>query len=205
VEVKQSAAATQLQYNPEWVVAGDGQQDGTTYGQRQDQNQWSHAVLVSNQTKIGVVEQELCYQAYREVDATAPTSDVQNFACPQYNDLRQLFTGMQVAGPKLGPSSVDKGFHAIPPVASSDPRVPACFYEQRDYTCVKDSVVLWWDINGIAPNNGNPGCWRMAENGKRYIFGTFEKEEATLDRDFAHTPCNGYETVEDINPYPPDV
>jgi hypothetical protein len=203
VEIKQSTEATHIQYFPEWVIAGDGQQDGTTYGQRQDQQQWAHAVILSNQVKVGLIEQELCYQAYRSVDSDTPTSDVSNFACPQYNDLRQLFTGIQVAGPKLGPSSMDKGYHAIPSVASGDPRVPACFYETDDYTCVKDGVIEWWDANAIAPNNTNPGCWKMAEGGKRYIFGSLPARESTQTRLGPNDPCNGYETVEDINPYPP--
>src|SRR5256885_2877325 len=53
--------------------------------------------------------------------------------------LRQLFVGIQVAGPQLKPPKVDEGFHSIPAVASTDPTVPACYYDPGDYTCIKDT------------------------------------------------------------------
>src|SRR5258708_32839187 len=65
---------------------------------------------------------------------------------------------------------MDQGFHAIPAVRSSSIDVPACYYEPGDYTCIKDATAMWWDPN--APNaTGTPpkGCWRMFEDGARYL------------------------------------
>lgn len=212
VETKQSAAAGQIGYFPEWVTLGDGLMEATAYGQRQDPSVWDDKVwTVTPTTKVIPMQQEYCYQAYREVDQQAPDSDViggaggaDAFACMQYNDLRQLFTGIQVAGPKLGPFSVDKGFHAIPAVDSPDPRVPACYYEPSDYTCAKDATAFWWDTQGNPPNNpasGN-GCWRLATGGKRYRFGNWTGGDV-LSLKTPSDPCNGYNAVEQINTNPP--
>lgn len=101
-----------------------------------------------------------------------------------------MFTGFQVAGPRLTPGTIDKGFHAIPPGPSGNPAVPACFYNSGDFTCVKDATAMWFDPSGSV--GGNPGCWRMPDNGKRYLpdgwpTGNVESQRTAKD------PCNGAE------------
>ena len=93
-------------------------------------------------------------------------------ACGMYTDLRELYTGIQVAGPKLTPDSINQGYHAIPKTPSNNSTVPSCFYLDSDYTCTKDETMVWWDPNGFDPD-GNHGCWRLAENGKRYLLGNW--------------------------------
>ena len=147
---------------------------------------------------IQQLTQQPCYQAYRTVDSQAQDSDVQNFACTYYNDLRQLFTGIQVAGPKLGPTSVDRGFHAIPNVESTDNRVPACFYEPNDFTCVKDLMVEWWDPQGQSNTQNQPGCWREADAGKRTTSGHWDHTELTSSKHAGQDLCNNYDYVGNI-------
>jgi hypothetical protein len=202
LEIKQGSAASQLGYQPEWVLGDDNFQAATTVAQQQDQTQWAHAWITASVTKVGTLQQDLCYQAYREADPSAADSDVQNYACPEYNDLRQLFTGIQVAGPKLGPFSVDKGFHAIPSVASTDPRIPACFYNAADYTCVKDAVIEYWDPNAPGFGTTSKGCWKMIEAGKRYLIGQFPGGDVTTQRQPADQ-CNNYDANYQINVQPP--
>jgi hypothetical protein len=147
------------------------------------------------------LEDRVCYQAYREVDAATADSDVANFACEDYETLRQIFTGIQVAGPRLGPASIDKGFHAIPSIESPDPRLPACYYEPGDYTCVKDMVAERWDPTAITGNQYT-GCYRMATGGKRYRRGTWPGGDlAAASR--PDDPCNLYDATQYINNQPP--
>ncbi|HZN15127.1 MAG TPA: hypothetical protein VFB78_12700 [Acidimicrobiales bacterium] len=205
VETKQSTAASQLGYMPEWVVLGDGLIEANNYGFYQAQQVWSHVWTFTPTVKEVPADERVCYNAYREVDGQAADSDVVNFACADYNDLRQLFTGIQVAGPKLGPFSIDKGFHAIPSIESQDPRLPACYYEPADYTCVKDAQAMYWDPSGIAPDAEDyTGCYRMAQGGKRYRPGTWPAGDinsmASPQRD---DPCNAYTQTGYINNAPP--
>jgi hypothetical protein len=106
-----------------------------------------------------------------------------------YNDFRMLFTGIQVAGPRLTPDSISDGFHAIPPFSSRDPQTPSCYFDVDDYTCVKDAAVMWWDPT--APNNSSArGAWRMPEGGRRYLRDQWpERELSALKK--PNDPING--------------
>jgi hypothetical protein len=204
LETKQSQAAALAGYQPEIVLAGDRLIESRDNSSFQDKSVWNHAVVVSNVTKKGLPEEELCFLAHREADQDTPKNDVTNYACDFYNDIFQLFTGIQVAGPRLGPTSVDKGYHAIPHIASSDPTVPACFYDPGDYTCVKDAVVMWWDSNGRAPGSQQAGCWRMVEGGKRYLTATWPPGDVLAQRT-PNDPCNNYGAGFLIDPNPPKL
>jgi hypothetical protein len=193
-ETLHSKSATQLNYAPEWIVLGDGGLDGTAANRNQDQTAWAHAWVVSAVLLQPPVAESRCARAWKEADPQAPDSDV-NYMCnstPYYDSLRQLFTGIQVAGPRLSPDSIDKGFHAIPPVPSRDPTVPACFYEPGDYTCVKDAVAMWWDSDKTAPGATTAGCYRMAEAGRRYFTGHWPEGDITAQRNTETDPCNAF-------------
>ena len=204
LETKQSQQAAIIGYRPEIVLAGDRQIESRDNSSFQDKSVWDHAVVVSNVTKHGLPEEEMCFLAHREADPDAPRSDVVGSACDFYNDLFMLFTGIQVAGPRLGPTSIDKGYHAIPRIASTDPRIPACFYDPNDYTCVKDAVVQWWDSNGRAPGASSAGCWRMPEGGKRYLTGTWPAGDVLAQRR-PDDVCNNYTVGFLLATRPPQV
>lgn len=203
-ETKQSQAAQEIGYLPEWILGDDANQACNFCTSFQSQAVWDHAVIMSAVTYTPQVPQLICYQQYRTVDNQAADSDVQFTACSDYDDLRQLFDGIQVAGPRLTPHSIDEGFHAIPPVASTNPQVPACYYKPGDYTCVKDAVVEWWDSTAQDPNSSNKGCWRMDENGNRFLDGKFPS--GNINAQFVPADaCNGWgeEIQEDAAPPSP--
>jgi len=192
MESKFGDQASQRNYYPEWIQLGDGQTDGFVSTQYQNPMAFGgHAWVVSYQTKQIDREQEACFLAYKDADPAAPDADIRGRACALYERLRQLFTGIQVAGPRLGPTSIDKGYHAIPKIASDSPGTPACFYNVGDYSCVKDGVAMWWDANAVAPNNSDQGCWRMVFQAKRFLVGQFPEQEAGSMKS-GSDPCNGY-------------
>lgn len=196
-EAEQTKAATALGYYPEWIVAGDGVHEGTGRGHDQDQAQWEHAWVITQVTRVegGEGADNDCVRALQEADPSIGEQDIfwGCFDMPWYVDLRQLFNGIQVAGPRLTVETIDRGFHAIPPVASDDPRYPGCYYDPGDYTCVKDATVIYWDTLGQDPEYQNPGCYRMVEDGRRYTARTWPSGnlDAQLrpDRDEV---CNSY-------------
>jgi hypothetical protein len=204
LETNHSKAANAINYRPEIVLAGDRLIESRDNSLFQEKSVWDHAWVVSNVTLVGRPDGEVCFQAHREADPDAVRSDVINYACEFYNDAFQLFTGIQVAGPRLGPTSVDRGFHAIPRIASKDPRVPACFYEAEDYTCVKDATAMHWDSTGRSPGSTQNGCWRMVEGGKRRIAGTWPAGDV-MAQSRPDDVCNNYETGFLIDPNPPSL
>lgn len=203
-EQNNTTAAGKIGYTPEWIVAGDGQLDGLVPAKYQDQNVWNHAWVVSNATLVGPWDQEDCYGAIRETGSNIPRSDTA-IPCRHYRDFRQMFTGIQVAGRILTPSSVDRGFHTIPAVPSEDAEVPACFYETNDYTCVKDAVGMYWDSTARSTFSSSTGCYRVPERGTRYLPGGWPSGDVPAQRG-SDDPCNGYTAGGTLDPSPgPDV
>jgi hypothetical protein len=177
-------------YSPEILMAGDGLLDTNIAPVYAGSGPfWSHAGAVSTYTAVETVAKEPCVLALREVDPSVPELDAKGYGCAFYPDLRELFTGIQAAGPRLDPSHMDQGYHAIPAHASVDPSVPACFYPSGDYTCVKDAQEEWWDSSGVADTSSQPGCWRMMESGQRYLPGSWPSGNVDAQRR-PSDPCN---------------
>jgi hypothetical protein len=183
-------AAAKLGYFPEWMIAGARDAEGNIEGRFQDQTEWANARTVTNYTAVPSIEQQACYQAAFEGDPDADGYGTRNYACDYYPDLRQFFTGVQVAGPRLTVANIDRGFHAIPARPSADPTVPACFYNANDYTCMKDAMAEWWDPSGFAPSTNSPGCWRMMQGGRRYLAGTWPGGVVDAQRSVGVDACN---------------
>jgi hypothetical protein len=192
-----SSSAGAIGYRPEIVVADPN--DGfsrNVAGSFNDPNVWSHAWTVTSTPKLGDYSQEYCYLAAKEagVERVQPEDFRDWGGCTLYNQMQQLFTAIQVAGPRLSPDTVTAGFRAIPGVPSGNPRRPACFYPQGDNTCIKDATTAWWDPSGQPPNPGShpPGCWRLAEGGRRYLAGGWAQSDANATKNPTEDDCNGW-------------
>jgi hypothetical protein len=192
--------AHSLNYQPEWFIYGDGVMEDFVTPRWTDQNTYSHAWVWSNVPLVGAPLDQPCATALRSVDPSYPSIDL-GYTCLMYNDLRQLFTGVQVAGPTLTPQSIDTGFHAIPGNPSSNPEVPACYYAEGDYTCVKDAVAMWWDPNGTIQGYSGSGCWRLPSGGARYRAWTWPGGNVEAQQNKSADPCNGYTANGSFNPY----
>lgn len=198
LETQLSKAGAAIGYRPEVIVMGDDNIEGDRNGTGQDQSFWDQAWVVTNIVAVADVRQQPCFLAYKEADPNADEVEALADGCAFYNDIRQLFTGIQVAGPKLTPGNVDKGYHAIPPKKSSSPQVPACFYEPADYTCVKDAMVEQWD-----PGACDDGAYVMIEGGQRYFAEIWP--DGNIDAQGMGTACNAYDPGFLINPNPPST
>ncbi|HEX9765141.1 MAG TPA: hypothetical protein VGA36_00155 [Nitriliruptorales bacterium] len=216
-ETLHSDAAGNIGYFPEVVIEGGTAFDGYNAAREQDQDFWDQVWTTSNAVLGPPIEDSDCVRAAHEGDPSMPMDDIK-YMCTyntHYEILRQMFTGIQVAGPRLTPATIDQGFHAIPAVRSDDPAVPACYYDPGDYTCVKDAVLMWWDRTGT-PRGGydyydrenlprtdqdqreqgqeaGDGCYRMITGGLRYPAGQWPDGdlpalEATDD------PCANHRT-----------
>ncbi|HUR48538.1 MAG TPA: hypothetical protein VMY88_03275 [Acidimicrobiales bacterium] len=186
-ETRFSKAAAAAGWFPEIVLGGDGVSEDNLRATTNDQRVWAHTTAITAMLRSGDTSSRPCGQAAREADPETADAGV---ACESYETARQVFIGIQVAGPRLTSSAVDKGFHAIPAVASTDPSIPACFYEASDYTCVKDAMLTWWDPSGTNPASGQPGCNRMVDGGLRRLAGGWSDRDIAAGRT-AGDPCNG--------------
>jgi hypothetical protein len=217
LETNFSKAAAELNYHPEWIVDGDGLTDsffaqqgyGGSIGQ--NQSEWADAVVVSYQPQIPSDERTReCFRAQRTVDPNVPQQDALRAGCDMYDSLRQVFIGIQVAGPRLGPTSIDRGFHAIPPLASQSLQVPSCYYNAGDYTCIKDFVLGRWDPQGNTEEQGAgsgsaeaPGCYRIV-GARRIASADVDDGNAMAGYNPTEDPCLGYGSSFQSNTNPPN-
>jgi hypothetical protein len=188
-ETRFGNAADAVKWYPEIVVAGDLENDNNFIGTVQNQNVWRNASAMTYHVRINRLEDSPGYRAYKE---GYPAGDDFGgvFARDQYRDVFQLFQGIQVAGPRLTPASVDKGFHAIPERPSTDPFTPAFFFDPDDYTSTKDAAEQWWDTNGRTATSNQPGCWRMVREGRRFLAGKWEGGDDVFRN--TSDPCTAY-------------
>jgi hypothetical protein len=199
IESNYGRAAQAIGYYPEWIVLGDGTMDGNGAVQLAglDRSFDDRAFVVTPEVFEPGLEEQICAQAYREADNQMATADLA-FVCEYYRNLFQFFTGVQVAGPRLGPTSIDKGFHAVPAIASKNAQTPACFYRTNDYTCVKDAQAEVYDADGQVAGERRAGCWRSIDmerpNGNRYLPGTWPA--GNIDAQInGREPCNRHSTA----------
>ncbi|HVE92552.1 MAG TPA: hypothetical protein VNE62_09685 [Actinomycetota bacterium] len=189
-ETEHTKAADEQGWHPEWVVAGDLLNDSIEEARFQNQDVWKHAWVASNTLREDNTASAPCAQAYREAEPSGRKLD-EGSACSVYRAFFMLFKAIQVAGPRLSPTSVDQGQHAIPRQASTNPYVAACFYDPGDYTCVKDAQESWWDPNAPDPD-GNPdqrGCWRLVAGGRRHLAGEWPPGDQLFVNP-GSAPCN---------------
>lgn len=194
-EVTHTKAGARANYRPEWVIAGDRQIEGYQTGAFQDQSAFDeHAWVVTSNALAPDVEESFCFRAYLEGNPSLAPQDAK-FLCQvrsYYDDLRLLFTGIQVAGPRLTVDRLDQGLHAIPPVPSTDPSIPTCFFNPDDFTCIKDAAAAWWDGDATNPYATAPGCWRFAEGGRRHFAGNWPDGDV-LEQQSPDDPCSGFQ------------
>jgi hypothetical protein len=192
MEGEDMSAADKLKYFPEWVVLGDDVTDANSSMGAQPTSQTADMFMIGPVSLInadGLPVEKACRDAILEVDPAVPSTDF-IYACNDvhngglFDNTRQLFTGIQLAGPILNPQNINTGYHAIPPKASTSPYQPSCFYEPGDYSCVKDAVAEWFDVNTPCGSgaSSSPGCYRMWRNGQRFLPGQWPEGDATVGR-----------------------
>jgi len=201
-EATDSIAAATLGYVPEWVLAGDGLIDDLVSSKYQNGTELGHFWATTANPLLGNFDTQPCYVAEHLTDPGLAYDD-STVPCLEYEGLRQMFTGIQVAGPDLTPQSIDEGFHAIPSRVQATPQVPACFYLVNDYSCVKDAAAIWYDSSAISSYSSTPGCWREANGGARYQAGQWPAGDV-MTMKHPDDPCtnNNGGTLADPSPGP---
>ena len=188
-ETRHSEAAANAEWYPEWVVAGDLQNDqleenqynnGFPGGQHPDSFQY--AWFVSPQLREDRSSDQPCRTAFRESFPDG-TNEMESESCGMYRGYFMLFRSIQVAGPVLTPDAMDQGNHAVKRQESISPHVAACFFDPGDYSCVKDAQESWWDPDAPDPRGGNAatGCLRMVNDGVRRLASTWPEGDATAE------------------------
>jgi hypothetical protein len=183
-----SVAAQVPRWRPEWIVQSDNTSALSAY---EHPDVFQHARNFTLLPRVADGADRPCEHAYAEVEPNESVYYESWTVCVTFNNARMLFTGIQVAGPRLTVTSLDQGMHAIPAIPSGDPTVPACFYNPGDYTCVKDAHLQWWDPTDRHEDKPEASsCWKSMEDGKRYLPDDWPKRDVDAVRRPAEDSCN---------------
>ncbi len=182
-------SAASMGWYPEWFVPGatDGNGiDDSSRGRLYNQAEWRNAFGVSFDYRRGAIPQQAWSIAFKE---GCPNCEVpQEEVAAIYDSLTMLFYGVQAAGPRLTPQTIDKGMHAIPQRGSANPYKPAAYFAPGNYSYIKDAMEIWWDPVEPRPGDGRPGCYRLPNDGRRFRKGEWPEGDNDV---FKSGPCQG--------------
>ncbi|MHB8508004.1 MAG: type 1 periplasmic-binding domain-containing protein [Candidatus Dormibacteria bacterium] len=160
-------------YLPEYLFA-DGYPNDNSNARNLVQAQWSGAAGITWRWRQPPISQTFWWTAYQQVD---PTGTPDRSTGPAiYHYLMQLFSMVQLAGPRLTPAAAEQGmvrWHRPSPDVFS----PEASYEPGDHSFIKDWMEEVWDPSGVPPGGaqsdldlgGNQGgCYRLVDGGARY-------------------------------------
>jgi hypothetical protein len=170
--------ATAQDYFPEWILGPNLLADTTIFGRTYDQRQWPNGFALGFAGTPERTENGSSYSIYTwAYDGKEPPSNIYTVLEP---GLREVFAGIQLAGPELTPETFRDGLLRDPP-AGGGPTRPLSSRGERgiwptfDYGGGPDDITLmWWDPEAEATDEaGNPGVgsYRFANGGKRYRLG----------------------------------
>ncbi len=172
-------ACAGIGYFPEWIITGIVLTDTAALGRYYNQSEWAHAFGVTSlgvPVPVGSGDADRLYHWWYGPH-TAPASLAAPAIIPP---IQQFFTGAQLAGPDLTPSTFTTGLFRAPP-AGGGPTTPLNAYGYQgaaprpSYSSPADYSFLWYDATAKGPNeegtNGT-GLMRYVNGGARYRSGT---------------------------------
>lgn len=168
--------ATKQNYYPEWIILGTALSDTTFFGRTYDKAQMRSAFGISplyvswadNRNSPG-------WKEYHHGDPTANEGVTDGKVAVNVNRsvVNILFSGIQMAGPKLNQDTFAQGLFDMPAVGGSPAR-PLLKFTKQDPTWYKDFSELFWDSTTTGRdevNKDGAGAFLRVDGGKRYQAG----------------------------------
>ncbi|MEX0948639.1 MAG: hypothetical protein WD296_07525 [Acidimicrobiia bacterium] len=206
-------AATANDYKPEWLMTGWAYQELSLFASQYDQDQWAHAFGMSwfapyATDQAGAVTAENVVNWYWGTDKGTTASG----GMPVVYWMNQ---GIQLAGPKLTPTSFRDGQFAQPgsggafqdQVTTQGNKVGDLKLGYPEYALLgpKDFALVWYDPTAKGKGNilglEQTGNYQYVDGGKRYTLQTWTKGQPKF---FEKLPTNVvYYTTSPAKDIPP--
>jgi hypothetical protein len=173
--------ATRQQYYPEWLISGTGLIDSTFFGRLYDKQQWVHAFGVG---PLWVFYKDVSTssgaKAYHHMHPNAKPGEEGRAINVRQAAIQELFTGIQLAGPRLTPASFADGMFHRWPVTGGQPKFPLVYYTAQKPVQVHDFTEVFWNSTGTGKsevNDDGTGIIMKADGGRRYQLGQWPTTE----------------------------
>jgi hypothetical protein len=167
--------ATAQDYFPEWILGPNLLADTAIFGRSYDQQQWANGFAIGYAGTPGKTEDGTAYDVYTwAYGGEEPPSNIYAILEP---GLRDVFTGIQLAGPELTIEGFRDGMLRYPPTGGGPTRPLISRGDQGvwpefDYGGGPDQITLmWWDPEAESVDevgNAGTGSYRFANGGERY-------------------------------------
>jgi hypothetical protein len=204
-------AATEADYEPEWIFTGTALTDTNVFGRQYDPVQMEHAYGISQLPVPLDQSQQEYIRLYRwwfgDDSALPPAENQYGLVAPAAS---WLVAGLHMAGPELTAETFARGMFRLPP-SGGGPTSPQVSYgnwgnfPEMDYQAIDDAVEIWWDPTIEAEDERGEigmGVWRRSNGGERFT-ATDEPEIRVFEEEDAATVISDL-TGDDLPPdYPP--
>ncbi len=182
-----TAAATQQDFYPEWILGFNVLADTTFFARLMDPDQWKNGFGISFPSARGGPSTADPVRIYEWAYGEEPPNNTVVVTEPP---LRTLLNGIHLAGPNLTPETLRDGLFRYPPsgggpTATQISRGDHGVWPEVDYGGSDDAGLIWWDPTLTGEDeigNQGTGMYRYANGGQRYKLGDFPDsiEEAGL-------------------------
>jgi hypothetical protein len=166
--------STAQDYFPEWILGPNLLADTVIFGRTYDPQQWRNGFAIGLAGTPGKTKQGSSYAIYTWAYDREPPSNIYTVLEP---GLREVFTGIHLAGAELTPESFRDGLLRYPATGGTATRPLVGRGDQGiwptfDYGSGPDDVALmWWDPDAETideAGNTGVGAYRFADGGERY-------------------------------------
>jgi hypothetical protein len=185
-EEQVSSQAPLVNFSPEWVIDSNMSEADSLPSRDSTQAEWAGAIGITWMWRLPTYSNTYWWQAFTRVGPGLSPDTSTGWGT--YEALQQLFSAIQTAGPRLTPSSVQRGLASYSRT-EVDPTSPSAGFSPGDPTFFKSWVIEHWDPTGVAPGGNHPtsvyqnvnGCWIGPGGGRGYTVEAIPTGDHTVD------------------------
>ena len=166
-----TSAATQQQYNPEWLQTAYYGQDLDLVARFYDQTQWAHSFGPGQIPPGGPPEEGAPWKAYRK-ESGDKTGKVPNTVGYIWSPVSLAFAAIENNGANLNPFTMQDTIFNVIKIKNINKFAPEFGYGPMDLGGIDDAQEIWWDANGMGPD-GVKGTYRGVNDYRRFVRGTW--------------------------------
>ena len=167
-------SATAQGWYPEHLLFGGGLIDYDVLGRLYETSQWRNAFGPGHLAEPIPFNQSDAARAAADVGVTGLYAGANLLFAYMHLAVLQV----QMAGPNLNPTNVEKGVLSLPAGGgwerTHNPAAVLVKFGPGDYTAIQDSRDAWWDPGLTSKIDGGTGGYRAREGGRRWEIGTWD-------------------------------
>ena len=180
-----TAAATEQDYWPEWLLTGSTGTDTATAARQYDQEQWANAFGISY--LLARLDPTYAEEVAVDQNLVAWYLGEPLEAYPNIFDFGRLFLGIHLAGPELTAETYRDGMFAWGGLDGHVTAFGASYgtelWPWPDYAGADDVTLVWWDpeAEGEAENGDEgTGLYRYVDGGSRFLPGDLDASSVSF-------------------------